>query len=102
MDSVAYLFEGCTSLTYVRLPETLSCIDVGAFKNCTQLHSIWIDSNETVTVPAGAFEGCDDIQCVFIKSGVEVYGLTELGLVEKGAVNDGTYHAWMKPIDQES
>ena len=50
-------FGNCSSLTEVRLPSTLTKIDIEAFKNCTALKSILIPENVT-RIWRYAFDKC--------------------------------------------
>lgn len=60
-------FQGCTSLTNVIFPYTLSKIDSGAFKGCTRLTSVNIPSSMTV-IGAQAFSGCTSLTSITFNS----------------------------------
>ncbi len=55
----AYAFEGCTSLTSVTLPETMTVLNAGVFYGCTALDTINLDA--VVTVDEYAFYGCSSL-----------------------------------------
>lgn len=51
-----YTFSGCTALTDVTYPSTLTTINNGLFENCTSLASF--DFSNVATINASAFKGC--------------------------------------------
>ena len=70
-----YLFEGCTSLTTIKLPATLQRLSAGfgAFKNCTSLVSL--------TIPAGvtAIENNEFVGCASLKEIIFEGSVTKIG-----------------------
>lgn len=82
------LFYGCTSLTSVSLPDTVTTIGVEAFKGCVNLEEITLPT-EIISIGTDAFSGCrirtatvpmsvvgylpkSTIETVIIKNGTEV------------------------------
>ena len=60
-----YAFEGCTSLTSVILPDTITSVRTGAFKGCTSLTSVTFGNGLTV-IGNEAFSGCTSLTSVSI------------------------------------
>lgn len=54
-------FEGCTSLTAIKLPATLNYITEEAFKDCSSLISLDIPGNPS-KICCGAFSGCKKLE----------------------------------------
>lgn len=54
------VFAGKTSLKKVELPDTLSVIDAGAFRNCSSLSDIQLPAGLT-SIGSGAFAGCTSL-----------------------------------------
>ena len=74
---LAYLergaFAGCTSLTSVTIPESVTSIDAGAFYGCSSLTSVTIP-NSIASIGAEAFAGCYSLASITIPESV-----TEIG-----------------------
>lgn len=71
-------FAGCTNLTKINIPSTVTKIDYDAFTDCTALKSIVIPASvESVSgISGGAFGGWTVEQTIYIeKSPSEVYNL---------------------------
>ena len=114
-DLADSMFENCASLNKVVIPTTVSSIGNNTFKGCTALTDISIDSknisrssrninkgtnvkaraNTTVTIGAGAFENCVNIEEVRLPSNVSSIGsnafagcksLSMAGVYNKSAV----------------
>ncbi len=64
-----YVFSGCTSLTTVSLPNTLTSIGSYAFQNCSSLCCIDIPDSVT-TIEGSAFSGCTSLATANIGRGV--------------------------------
>ena len=60
--------DGCTSLTSVHIPESVTSIGDSAFYGCTSLTSIYIP--ESVTSIGDAFYGCTSLTSVYIPESV--------------------------------
>ena len=64
-----YAFSGCTSLTEITIPDSVTKIYAYAFQNCTSLSSIELPSSVT-SIYSSAFGGCISLTEVVIPSGV--------------------------------
>ena len=65
VDSIAaHAFDGCTTLKYVSLPETVKTIGVSAFKNCTALSGVLLGSEDSVTIMEHAFNNCTNLRFI--------------------------------------
>lgn len=59
----ALAFEGCTAITSVAIPESVTSIGAGAFKGCTELTAITIPKNVT-EIGAKILENCTKLTTV--------------------------------------
>ena len=59
-----YAFAETETLEWVILPETVKKIGFGAFRNCTALQEIMIESQDTIEIGDRAFDGCDFLRFV--------------------------------------
>lgn len=63
------IFDNCTSLTQVVLPQDLTALPVNAFRNCSGLESV--DLPSTVTqIGEYAFSGCTSLQTLVLPDGI--------------------------------
>ena len=69
----SYAFQGCSSLTSIKLPESLTSIGYGAFYGCSSLTSITIPEGVT-SIGNSAFFGCKGLTSVKIPEGVTSIG----------------------------
>lgn len=67
-------FSGCSNLSSVSLPESITIIDDGAFGNCTSLNYIELPQNLT-TLGKSAFQGCKSLDNLFIPKDVSYIGV---------------------------
>ena len=67
-----YAFNGCTSLTSVTIPNSVTSIGDSAFSNCTSLTSVTIP--DTVTSIGNAFYNCTSLTSVTIPDSVTSIG----------------------------
>ncbi len=65
----AFAFSGCTDITSITLPETVSEIGTYSFNHCLKLQSINIPSSVT-SIAAGAFAGCESLVRFTIPEGI--------------------------------
>ena len=56
-------FEGCTSLTSIELPDSVTIIGGNAFDGCTNLTSITIPDS-VISIESGAFRGCSSLTSI--------------------------------------
>lgn len=64
------IFQGCSNLKEINIPENITYIANAAFKNCNSLKKIIIPSSVT-EIGNWVFEGCDDIVAT-VKSGTSL------------------------------
>ena len=65
----AQAFYGCSSLTEVRLPESLLTIGDQAFRNCSSLTAAALPENVT-SIGARAFQGCSNLSALTLPRGL--------------------------------
>ena len=68
-----YAFEGCSELTSLTLPSSVTSIDIAAFYGCWMLTSLTIPSSVT-SIGDYAFEGCSGLTSLTIPSSVTSIG----------------------------
>ena len=69
-DKLGYLaFEGCSSLTSLTIPSSVTSIGFSAFSGCSGLTSLTIPSSVT-SIGSSAFEGCSGLTSFTIPSSV--------------------------------
>ena len=69
-DKLGYLaFEGCSSLTSLTIPSSVTSIDNSVFSGCSGLTSLTIPSSVT-RIGQSAFEGCSGLTSLTISSSV--------------------------------
>ena len=66
-------FSGCTNLTGITIPDSVTSIEDSTFRNCTGLTSITIPDSVT-SIGGGAFDGCTGLTSVAIGNGVTSIG----------------------------
>ena len=66
-------FEGCTNLTSITLPDSLTSIKYRAFSGCTNLTSITIP-NSVTSIGQGAFNNCTNLTSIIIPASVTSIG----------------------------
>lgn len=66
----AYAFSNCTSLTSVKIADTVKSIGNGAFENCENLSS-FKRGNGNVTVGYMPFKGCENLQLLELPYGTK-------------------------------
>ncbi|MDE5888002.1 MAG: leucine-rich repeat domain-containing protein, partial [Muribaculaceae bacterium] len=69
-------FSGCSGLSSIIIPDSVTSIDLWAFSGCSGLISITIPNSVTYIGP-GAFSGCSGLSSITIPDSVtEIYGYT--------------------------
>ena len=66
-------FNGCSGLTSITIPNSVTSIDYGAFWNCTGLTSITIP-NSVTSIDYNAFRGCTGLTSIVIGNSVTSIG----------------------------
>lgn len=57
-------FEGLSELKWVTLPESVKCIGSNAFKNCSKLEGILINSKDNIRIENKAFDNCESLRFI--------------------------------------
>jgi hypothetical protein len=65
-----HVFDGCTNLQSVKLPETVKGLGISSFQDCASLTEIAIPAATTL-VMYNAFKGCTSLQNVIMNDGTE-------------------------------
>lgn len=66
-------FAGCSNVTSVQIPTTVKSIGINVFENCTKLSSVTIPEGVTL-VPNNAFVGCSELSEINLPTSVESIG----------------------------
>ena len=66
----AYACHGCTNLTYIKIPESVSTIYTEAFSECSNLKEIEIPASVT-SIRQSAFYGCSNLTTVIYMGTIE-------------------------------
>ena len=64
-----WAFQGCSKLTGVTIPDSVTYISGGAFQDCTGLTTVRIGTNVN-TLGISCFQGCTKLQSIEIPDGV--------------------------------
>lgn len=69
-----YAFEYCSGLTSMKIPFSVTSIGGSAFKGCSGLTSIYVYAEQIYTIGLVAFKGCDKNNCkVYVPKGTYDY-----------------------------
>ena len=87
-----YAFEGCSGLTSLTIPSSVTSIDDNAFSGCSGLTSIYVYPEKVPILGTGVFSGCDAKNCtVYVSTGTyDDYWLSEFGYFENIVEFDAT------------
>ena len=66
-------FSGCTGLTSIEIPNSVTSIRGSAFSGCTGLTSIEIP-NSVTSIGSSAFSGCSNLETLYISNTIESIG----------------------------
>ena len=79
-----YAFEGCSGLTSLTIPSSVTSIGNYAFEGCSGLTSIYVYLEKTPKLGTDIFSGCDAKNCkVYVPTGTyDDYWLSEFGYFE--------------------
>ncbi|WP_443964454.1 leucine-rich repeat domain-containing protein, partial [Prevotellamassilia timonensis] len=85
-------FEGCSSLTSVNIPSSVTSIGEGAFSGCSGLRSVYVYAETPPSIGANAFNGCDLKNCtLYVPKGTyDAYWLLDWGVFENIIEFDAT------------
>lgn len=77
-------FNGCSGLTSLTIPSSVTEIGCSAFKDCSGLTSIYVYPETSPALGANVFEGCDAKNCtVYVPKGThDDYWLSDFGYFE--------------------
>ena len=78
VTEIKNLFSGCTSLTSVTIPDSVTSIGIYAFSNCTSLTSVTIPDSVT-SIGSYAFFNCSSLTSVTIPDSVTSIGRDAFG-----------------------
>lgn len=71
----SFVFKGCTSLESITIPNSVICINRGAFYGCTSLTSVTFEAgSQLTTIGINAFWGCDSLVSITIPDRVTTIG----------------------------
>ena len=78
-------FRGCSGLTSLTLPSSVTSIGGGTFEGCSGLTSIYVYPENLPELATGIFNGCDAKKCtVYVPKGTyDAYKSSEFGYFEK-------------------
>ena len=62
----ASAFSGCSGLTNITIPNSVTSIGESAFSGCTSLKSIILPNNSNVTIGKNIFEGCNNLIDLYV------------------------------------
>lgn len=68
-----YICGGAQYLKNVELPETVTTIGAGAFRNCSILETVYIPNTVTV-IASGVFTGCSALETIVLPEGLKTIG----------------------------
>ena len=79
-----YAFNGCSGLTSFTIPSSVTSIGWGAFCGCSGLTSIYVYTEKLPNMGSDVFDGCDAKKCtVYVPKGTyDDYWLSEFGYFE--------------------
>ena len=85
-------FLGCSSLTSVNIPSSVTSIGGSAFSGCSGLRSIYVYAETPPSISANAFNGCDLKNCtLYVPRGTyDAYWLLDWGVFENIVEFDAT------------
>ena len=87
-----YVFYGCSGLTSLTIPSSVTSIGYYAFWDCSGLNSIYVYPEKMPELGTDIFNGCDAKNCiVYVPKGTDiVYWSSEFGYFEKIVEFDAT------------
>ena len=87
-----FAFEGCSGLTSLTIPSSVTSIGGAAFRGCSGLTSIYVYTKKLPELGPDVFNGCNAQNCtVYVPTGtVDAYKSSEFGYFEKIVEFDAT------------
>ena len=86
-----YAFHGCTSLTSVTIPDSVTSIGGSAFEDCTSLTSVTIPDSVT-SIGWYAFRGCTSLTSVYYNGTTEEWANISIGSYNDNLINSTRYY----------
>ena len=88
-----HVFDGCTNLGSVKLPETVEFLGKSSFQDCSSIKAIIVPAKTTI-IKDNTFKGCKSLKEVVLADGKE---LLNLGF-NPFYYDDGSYHYSPAPL----
>ena len=74
-----WVFSGCSGLTSIRIPNNITRISVGVFENCTKLTSVTLP-NSVTNIDNMAFSSCSSLTNITIPASVVSFGFSAFSM----------------------
>ena len=87
MISIIWMFEGCSNLTEITIPQGVTLIESWAFERCTSLTSIIIPDT-VVVIEDYAFDDASNLQSVYYIGSADQWENIEIGNRYNGYLTD--------------
>ncbi len=71
-------FCGCTGLTSITIPNSVTSIGFESFRDCTELTSVTI-GNGVASIESFAFDNCDGLKSIYYKGTADEWSAISIG-----------------------